>query len=208
MTSQILQIQQICLQIQPNGGPAGNISFKTCLGSPEISRFPMISCPCCVTRRLFSGAKLHSSCLAEDKKSSELSKSGNPKQVLSEGDSFRITKSGTQLINITLEDFVTPQPENNPSSETKLHALIYKKRPEINWIFHLHDDIVLNNPKNLPITEKYAEFGTPELVDEVEKVLGQENYLVMQNHGIIALGSSFEETIHLIKNTHNASKND
>ncbi len=125
-----------------------------------------------------------------------------------DGMTFRITQSGAVLEQIGEKDFVLPEPENNPSCEVKIHDFIYKKRPDVNWIIHLHDDVVLNNPRDLPITEKYAKFGTQELVDEIAKILNQENYLVIKNHGIIALGSSLEETIQLITKIHNASKND
>ena len=56
---------------------------------------------------------------------------------------FFITKSGAVLSDIEISDFVEPKKRNNPSSETKLHELIYEYRPEINWIIHLHDKKVM-----------------------------------------------------------------
>jgi len=125
-------------------------------------------------------------------------------------ESFKITKTGAILNNLTENDFVSPHKKNKPSSETKLHALVYKKRPDVNWIIHLHDDFVLDHAKklNLPITEKEQKYGTQALVDEVEKILGFNNYIVMKNHGIIGLGSTLEKTIDLIIKIHDACKND
>lgn len=126
------------------------------------------------------------------------------------GDKFKITKSGAVLNSLMEEDFVLPCKKNNPSSETKLHAFIYKKRRDTNWIIHLHDDFVLKNAKklNLPTTKKEQPFGTQALVDEVGRILGVHNYVIMKNHGIIALGSSLDETINLIINIHDACQND
>ncbi|KKT02608.1 MAG: Class II aldolase/adducin family protein [Candidatus Peregrinibacteria bacterium GW2011_GWF2_43_17] len=133
---------------------------------------------------------------------SEISSFGNIS--FRDGDKFQITKTGAVLNDLTEGDFVPPLKKNNPSSETKLHAFIYKKRPEINWIIHLHDDFVLKNAKklNLPTTKKEQPFGTQALVDEVGQILGLHNYIIMKNHGIIALGSSLDDTIDLIIKIH------
>jgi len=126
------------------------------------------------------------------------------------GDAFQITKSGAVLNEIQKKDFVAPDPKNNPSTETKLHAFIYEQRPEIHWIIHLHDSVVLKKGEtlHLPITKEEKPFGTQALVDEVGKILGKHPYILMKNHGIIALGSSLDETLDLIIKIHNACKDD
>lgn len=126
------------------------------------------------------------------------------------GKRFQITKSGAVLNEIQSKDFVAPDPKNHPSSETKLHAFIYEQRPEIQWVIHLHDPVVLKTGEvlHLPITQEEKPFGTQALVDEVGKILGKHLYILMKNHGIIALGSSLDETLDLIIKVHNACKDD
>lgn len=125
-------------------------------------------------------------------------------------DGFLITKTGAVLSDIATSDFVMPKKENNPSCETLLHDLIYAHRPEIRWIIHLHDKTVMKNAKklNFPITEEEKPFGTQELADEVGRIVHQGDYLIMKNHGIIALGKSLQKTINLVMKIHNACKND
>ncbi|VVB59748.1 L-fuculose phosphate aldolase [uncultured archaeon] len=81
-----------------------------------------------------------------------------------------------------------------PSSESVMHHMIYSTRPDINAIFHSHDDIVLKNAKKLgiPVTEKEEPYGTPELMEQAKK-LCMHDYFILKNHGIISLGKTMKE---------------
>lgn len=85
--------------------------------------------------------------------------------------------------------------EREPSSESMLHFAIYKSRPEVNAIYHGHSDEILANVEKLKLVETIREqpYGTAELADEVLKVLGDNNFVVMKNHGFVSLGSSCDE---------------
>jgi ribulose-5-phosphate 4-epimerase/fuculose-1-phosphate aldolase len=82
-----------------------------------------------------------------------------------------------------------------PSSEAIMHFLIYKTRKEINAIFHGHNDTMLVNTRKLklPITATEHEPGSIELANEVLRVLGNNNLIVMKNHGFISMGKTMNE---------------
>ena len=79
-----------------------------------------------------------------------------------------------------------------PSSESMLHFAIYRERKDVNAVFHGHAQSLLNR-KNLLSTKKEAPYGTLELVNSVLEVIGEENFLIIKNHGFISLGASMEE---------------
>jgi len=82
-----------------------------------------------------------------------------------------------------------------PSSESMLHYLIYQKRPDINAIFHGHCDKITDGHKqlNLSCTTKEEPYGTVELADRVLEILGENNFVVMKNHGFISCGMNMKE---------------
>lgn len=133
---------------------------------------------------------------------------------------FIITAAGADLEKINEDDFVEVINVNNsevtvigtkePSSETLMHNSIYQKRPDINAIFHGHDQFVLENPKDTPITEKEQPYGTKALADEVTKLLNtinKNNYIIIKNHGILSLGETMEKAGNLAIETHNKTIN-
>lgn len=94
--------------------------------------------------------------------------------------------------------------ELEPSSETFMHYIIYRERPDVNAVIHVHDDLVLENAKKLGIavTGKEEPYGTPELAYEVQKVLNHENYIAIKKHGVISLGKSLWEAGNIIITMH------
>jgi len=81
-----------------------------------------------------------------------------------------------------------------PSKETLLHYIIYMNRPEIHAIFHGHCERLECDPDiNFVTTEREQPGGSIELAREVEKVLGKENFIIMKNHGFLALGKSIDD---------------
>ncbi|PIE98675.1 MAG: hypothetical protein CR988_02205 [Treponema sp.] len=130
--------------------------------------------------------------------------------------SFLITPSGLpykyltpeQIVEINLHD-LSYSGDVKPSSETAMHAGIYKAKPEVNFIIHTHQlaatvlsifpefvdlnkhDMAEKLPEFagglIPIS-KYAPSGTKELADNVcEKAvrLGNMGGVLMANHGAI-----------------------
>ncbi|MFA6254782.1 MAG: class II aldolase/adducin family protein [Patescibacteria group bacterium] len=82
-----------------------------------------------------------------------------------------------------------------PSSETMLHFALYQKRVEVNAIFHGHCQQILAQAKklNIPQTKKEAPYGSLELVRQALSILENNNFLVLKNHGFIALGKDMTE---------------
>ena len=83
----------------------------------------------------------------------------------------------------------------DPSSESMMHHEIYKQREDIGAIFHGHDLEITACASwlDLPETQKEEPPGTPRLLGEVMKILHDEDFLVMKNHGFLALGTTMDE---------------
>jgi ribulose-5-phosphate 4-epimerase/fuculose-1-phosphate aldolase len=91
-----------------------------------------------------------------------------------------------------------------PSSEARLHFEIYKKYPGIKTVVHCHDfDAVYSRIKILGIGYlKPIEYGTLKSARAVSRLAAQFDYIVQENHGVIAFGRNFRETLNLIKKYH------
>jgi len=96
----------------------------------------------------------------------------------------------------------------DPSSEAFIHYEIYKMRPDINAIFHGHDNIVLEKKYGMEIisTEEEKPYGTLELLEQVKNLLTNSNdcnYFIWKNHGICSLGNNMEEAGSIAIEKHN-----
>ena len=132
---------------------------------------------------------------------------------------FIITGSGANLKNLSENDFVevieadilskkvVVNGTKLPSSESLLHYYVYSQRPEINAVFHGHDEDVLQkcNQLKLPITKQEQAYGSIELIEEVEKILQNQFYLVLKNHGFLSLGETMERAGNLALQIHRSS---
>lgn len=111
----------------------------------------------------------------------------------------------------------------NPSVEKKMHLGIYKERDDINAIIHAHSiySTILSTLKlSLPpvmeelvpyiggevLCAKYEEAGTTELAEEVIKALGENNAVLLSNHGNIACGSHLEGAYTVLQYLERGSK--
>ena len=97
-----------------------------------------------------------------------------------------------------------------PSSEKLLHAAIYKLRPEINFVIHVHapylssfasagkdlmEPIMAENVfyfGGIPLAE-YALPSTQELVDNTVKFFDKYDAVLMANHGFIVASKTLED---------------
>jgi len=81
-----------------------------------------------------------------------------------------------------------------PSSESMLHYAIYKAREDVNAVFHGHCRKMLDNSDKFGIqeTEKAEPYGSPELVDSVLKLLGDNAFIIMKEHGFLSLGKTMD----------------
>lgn len=139
-------------------------------------------------------------------------------------DALAITPSSRDYLNLTLDDICvyafdkTPlEGELTPSIETGMHTAVYQNRPDVNAVIHTHQPIasvftLINMPIPALFDEQvtqlgscvdivaYGMSGSPDLAKNLTAVLeNQCNAYILQNHGIICLGTSMAQTITNIK---------
>ncbi len=93
------------------------------------------------------------------------------------------------------------------SSESLTHAAIYETNKEIMAVIHIHNECMWNKYKNeLPTTNVKAEFGTPEIALEIQKLtIHNQGIIIMGGHpeGIISYGNSLHEAEEILLNYYN-----
>lgn len=127
---------------------------------------------------------------------------------------FLITPTGFSYDDMQESDIVlldiegkTKKTKNEPSSEWRIHRDIYRQRPEINAVVHVHSPYataIACTGKEIPAfhyevaiaggnsirCSKYATFGTQELSENALKALEERKACLLANHGLLALGAS------------------
>lgn len=90
---------------------------------------------------------------------------------------------------------VTAEGLRDPSSESIMHYEIYRLRPEIGAVFHGHDPEILaaGARLGLPETGRREPPGTVALLEQVKMILSAGNFLMMKEHGFLALGGNMSE---------------
>lgn len=123
------------------------------------------------------------------------------------GEDFIITTTGANLADATedqlvivhnvdmLYTLVLASGKAKPSSETFLHSEIYRTRPDVNAIFHGHSESILDLAAKVgwPQTPKELPYGTTKLAVSAAKTLQLENFLIIRNHGFIAVGPTMTQ---------------
>ncbi|MCS7112332.1 MAG: class II aldolase/adducin family protein [Ignisphaera sp.] len=142
---------------------------------------------------------------------------GNVSARIPNSKEFWITPSGIFKGELTLDDLVKLDLEGNvvegfgrPSIEWPVHAAIYRVRPDVNAVVHAHNPVTLGlalaGISLRPITVEavmvlrrievvpFAFPGTDQLAKLVaEKAALGTRALILQNHGIIAMGANLYE---------------
>ena len=142
---------------------------------------------------------------------------GNISLRLSVGE-MAITPSGFDYLtmragDIVIVDLRTGEARGGkPSTEKKLHAEIYRNRPEINAVIHTHsmsastvaaarrevppilDDLAQIVGPSLRVAD-YALPGTGKMSRTVLRALRGRMAALMANHGAVALGRTLEEAL-------------
>ena len=114
---------------------------------------------------------------------------------------FIITPTGTDPVTLSAADFVevlgVDEKEvrvagtREPSSECRMHAGIYAARPDVTAIFHGHYAPALTAP-GVAITAREIPYGTPAMATETAQALGTGSFVVMRNHGFVAVGATMQ----------------
>lgn len=140
------------------------------------------------------------------------SKSGNLSVRTPRG--FRITPAALPYAELTEQDLVECDADGMvisgrrlPSSEWRLHAMLYAARPEVEAVVHTHSPqatalscarlpippfhymILLGGGSDIRCAH-HATFGTEELAVEAVLALTGRRACLLANHGVIALGTS------------------
>lgn len=100
--------------------------------------------------------------------------------------------------------------DKRPSSEWKMHAVIYESMPQVEAVIHTHSPYATSfavNKEEIPViliemipfiggSVPVAEFalpGTEAVGTEAVKVLRGRNACMMANHGVVAVGATLEQ---------------
>ncbi|MGC8545075.1 class II aldolase/adducin family protein [Athalassotoga sp.] len=143
---------------------------------------------------------------------------GNVSMRLENGN-ILITPSGIPYDEIREEDIVLCDRTGKviegkllPSSELKMHLALYAKREDVNAIVHTHslyasvassifeevpilvEDVAMVIGGTIKVTE-YKLPGTEELAEEVVTAIGDNNAVIISNHGQAAVGQTMEDAM-------------
>lgn len=141
-------------------------------------------------------------------------KSGNVSIRLD--DYIAITPTLKAINGLNEEDIVlvdmdsNPLTKGKPSSEVGMHLEIYKKRRDVNAIIHTHSPYVTGfafSSKKIKRLEgfgkinqhylssiEYQKPGSKELAVSASEGIGDEDVLILKNHGVICVGENLKET--------------
>ncbi|MHC4870728.1 MAG: class II aldolase/adducin family protein, partial [Planctomycetota bacterium] len=135
-------------------------------------------------------------------------------------DKGRITADEVGIITFAGENLT---PDLKPSIETEMHLAVYKKRPDISAVVHAHPPLsssfcATNTPINCsliaesklilgnPAVAEYALMGTSDLADSVAASAVDSNVILMENHGILTVGTSLLQAFDRIEVLESAAK--
>ncbi len=145
------------------------------------------------------------------------------------GDNVVITSSGVANGYLAENDFAVVDFDGNliegekPSSERMLHIEFYKKRPEMNYVMHVHSPyltafatagIALDDKISpeiiycfgeIPLAE-YAIPGSKELVEKTSKYFENYDVVLMANHGVIIAGKDIKDAFYKLDLCENYAK--
>ena len=123
------------------------------------------------------------------------------------------TMSEDDLIVVDL-DYNVVEGKYKPSVETPMHGLIYRKRPDVKCVIHMHSKfaVAAASIKGMdgipPISFEmlgyfggaipFAPFEAPgsmKLAETVQQRMGESMGIIMQNHGAIGVGKTMKEAM-------------
>jgi autoinducer 2 (AI-2) kinase len=118
------------------------------------------------------------------------------------------------MVRVDLQGVAIDPDAPAQSSEQLLHCEVYRARPDVQAIIHAHPPhatiLMLSGLPFLPITTeaaflydiprvKFIMPGSKDLASAVTKALGKGAAVFMQNHGIVAVGSSLRHAANLVE---------
>lgn len=135
----------------------------------------------------------------------------NPEKTL-----LAITPSGVAYEGIAPEDVVVVDMDGNrvdgqlkPSSEMAFHLALIKQRADIKAVVHTHSEhatalsclrwelpavhYLIGSAGSVVPLAPYATFGTKALADNICRVIGSGNAVLMANHGLVTVGTDLRK---------------
>ena len=156
--------------------------------------------------------------------------SGNLSAKIPSTDTFLIKPSGARMENLKPEELVLVdlqgnkiRGETNVSLETQMHAAIYRMRKDVQAVVHTHAptatafgitkteilpvqiELFMLLPNGVPIVPFKAP-GSKKLADAVQKKIANHDALILENHGIVTVGSTIEAACNLNEMVEEAAK--
>jgi L-fuculose-phosphate aldolase len=156
--------------------------------------------------------------------------SGNISAKIPSTDTFLITPSGASMENLEPEELVLVdlqgnkiRGEANVSVETPMHAAIYRARKDVQAVVHTHAptatafgiakteilplqiELFTLLPNGVPVVPFKAP-GSKALADAVQKKIANHDALILENHGIVTVGSTIEAACSLNEMVEEAAK--
>jgi L-ribulose-5-phosphate 4-epimerase len=145
--------------------------------------------------------------------------SGNLSVLLESGDEMLITPTSVRYEKMTAQDIVrirldgtVLEGQYKPSSEWRMHGVIYERCPQVRSVFHTHSPYatsfaVVRKPIPLVLIEmkpflggelecaRFEKPGTRELgLSAIEILEKGRNACLLANHGVIAVGGSLSQS--------------
>lgn len=126
-------------------------------------------------------------------------------------DRFLITPSGVDYDRIRPEEVVEVRISDgsyaaglHPSSERKMHLMVYRERPEVRAVIHTHSAFcqlyaachrgLHTGGVSYPCAE-YSVSGSKKLAENVAGIMKNHDGCIMANHGFVAAGQTLEQTL-------------
>jgi len=156
--------------------------------------------------------------------------SGNISAKIPGTDTFLIKPSGAQLKFLKPEELVLAdlqgnkvRGEFNVSLETPIHAAIYRARSDVQAVVHTHAptatafgiakteilplqvEMFMLLPKGVPVVP-FELPGSEALAEAVQKKIADYDAVILENHGIVTVGSTIETACNLNEMVEEAAK--
>jgi ribulose-5-phosphate 4-epimerase/fuculose-1-phosphate aldolase len=83
-----------------------------------------------------------------------------------------------------------------PSSETMLHALLYRHFPAVGAVFHGHHEVITREAEilGIPTSPRSLPYGSRELAEAALALAAKSDFFVLRDHGFVAVGEDMEKT--------------
>ncbi|MGE5673495.1 MAG: class II aldolase/adducin family protein [Mycobacterium leprae] len=138
---------------------------------------------------------------------------------------FLISATNTSFGRLVEEEFVAcdlagnplPGERLKPSKEAAFHAAIYRRRPEVQAVMHLHSTAAIalsciaeltdtgnvipvvtsgaiTRVGRLPLIE-YIKPGAAKLAERIEALSGDVNAILLQNHGVLTYAPTMDQAV-------------